>query len=101
MISPRLERQGDGRFHLTGDVIFESVPSLWTKSKLLFAPFQTLEIDLGAITRADSASIALLVEWTRAAQAQGKSIRFFRLPVQMGAMIEVSDLDGLLPVEGH
>ncbi|WP_258868027.1 lipid asymmetry maintenance protein MlaB [Alkalilimnicola ehrlichii] len=47
--------------------------------------------------RADSAGLALLVEWTRVAQMQGQDIRFVKMSPQMQAIAEVSGLQDVLP----
>ncbi|HEB99345.1 MAG TPA: STAS domain-containing protein, partial [Thiotrichales bacterium] len=50
------------------------------------------------VGRADSAGLALLVEWMREARRQGREIRFLGMPAQMSAIAEVSGLSELLPV---
>lgn len=54
------------------------------------------ELDLSGITRTDSASIALLLELTRRAQAAGKTLRFTQLPPQMVTLLEFFGIDGML-----
>ncbi len=94
----RIEARGEGRFEVSGELSFDNVPALLRESVEHFEAGKALEIDLGGIVRADSAGIALLLEWTRRARCAGKTIRFLRVPTQMLSIIEVSDLEGLLPI---
>jgi len=55
------------------------------------------QLDLSGITRADSASIALLLELTRRARAAGKSLQFTQLPPQMVTLLEFFGIDDMLP----
>lgn len=98
MNEARLESLGEGRFRLAGELGFETVPAIWAEANAVFEPFGEIEVDLQAITRADSAAVALLLAWTRRARSRGKVIRFRGVPAAMLTIIELSDLDGLLPL---
>ncbi len=62
----------------------------------LSAVMAAIEIDLKGVTRADSAGLALLVEWLRAAERAGKSISFVNVPVQLSSIARISGLDEIL-----
>jgi len=51
------------------------------------------------VVRADSAGLALLVEWMRAARRAGRPLRYRAIPPQMLAIARVSSLDQVLPLE--
>lgn len=55
------------------------------------------EFDFGAVSRADSSAVALLLDWQRSAQATGRSLRLVNLPP---AVIELADLYGAAPLLG-
>lgn len=55
------------------------------------------EFDFGAVSRADSSAVALLLDWQRSAQAAGRSLRLVNLPP---AVIELADLYGVAPLLG-
>lgn len=99
MSEARLESLGEGRFRLVGVLDYDSVPVLWERSQEAFEPHLGLELDLHEVNRADSSAVALMLAWTRWAARRSKSIRFLRVPRPMLAIIELSDLDGLLPIE--
>lgn len=98
MSASQLTGQGEGRFDVSGDLSFDTVVALLSDSAQEFATFTTLAIDLGGVQRADSAGIALLLEWVRRARRQKKSLSFSRIPPQMSAIIQISNLQTLLPI---
>ena len=75
---------------------FDSVTELWRQSDAMFSENTVLQIDLGGVTRTDSAGLALLVEWLREASRQGGRIEFLNLPPQMLALAGAANLDGVL-----
>lgn len=55
-----------------------------------------LELDLGAVTRVDSAGLALLLELARLARAAGRELRCVRAPEQLRRLAEFFGLSSLL-----
>ena len=98
MAAAQLEK-GDleGHFQVVGDLSFDTVPALSAQSASLFHGCPALEIDLGGIERADSAGLALLIEWVRRARALEQQIRLVNIPEQMRDIVRVSGLDKVLP----
>lgn len=93
-----LERGGtEGEFRLRGALNIDAVPGLWARSNGELEDVPELTIDLSGVERADSAGLALLIEWTRRARENGQDIRFTHLPDQMLAIARVSGLDTMLP----
>jgi phospholipid transport system transporter-binding protein len=93
-----LEPRGEGRFLLGGALAFETVSDWLQRSSELFGPGQSLRLDLSGITRADSAGLALLLEWLRRARQAGTALTLENVPAQMRSLIEVADLDQVLPL---
>lgn len=90
--------QGD-RWQVRGDLTFATVLDALARSRpLLGTAAGDLCIDLAGVARADSAGIALLLEWMRMAAAAGRTVRFCGMPAQMHAIARVSDLDHVLPL---
>ncbi|EGL53734.1 MAG: STAS domain-containing protein [Pseudomonadota bacterium] len=87
------------RFVVTGEMTLESAKIALTESKGVFDAVNDIEIDLQHVTQADSAGLALLVDWMRAAKKAKKSIAFKHLPEQMDAIAKASGLDELLPLK--
>lgn len=87
-----------GSFLLSGDLTFETVPAAWRTSSALLDQGGDITLDLQGVSHTDSAGLALLVEWMRAARGQGRRIIFKNIPPQMLAIATVSGLEQILPV---
>lgn len=57
-------------------------------------------IDLSGLEHSNSAAVALLMAWYRAAEQRDKSIRFVGVPVDLMDIVELSGLTEVLPVQG-
>ena len=96
----QLEKISSGHYILKGRLSFKSVPVLWNQQKVsLFADdVAVLDIDLSQLERSDSSGLALLVEWYREAEQDGRKITFFNLPSQMYEIACISGLNEILPL---
>lgn len=94
----QIKSAGSGVYALYGELSFNTVMGLSRRSADLLWLTDDVVLDLVAVTRTDSAGLALLVEWIREARRRGKAIHFRNIPAQMMAMAEVVGLDNLLPV---
>jgi len=92
----------DGRYQISGELSFTTVNAVLAESReTLFATREAqLELDLRSVTRADSAGLALLIQWLRMARAQQSDIRFLHLPEQLLAIARAGELEALLPIAG-
>lgn len=96
MPEARLEPCGDGCYRVIGRLTFATVPALeGAVDGADDAP--ALSFDLSGVEHADSAGVALIVAWARAARRKGKVIGFLNVPAQMQAVARVSGLERLLP----
>ncbi|MCZ6659021.1 MAG: STAS domain-containing protein [Gammaproteobacteria bacterium] len=59
---------------------------------------ESLSIDLSGLEKANSATVALLIAWFRAAEAQEKSIVFVEIRPELRNIIAFSGLDQVLPL---
>ena len=91
------EREGD-TLRVQGDLDFDSVVALWGMTESLFAADPPTRIDLRGVSRANSAGVALLVAWLGRVQHRQQTVAFINVPAQMRAIIEVADLDTVLPL---
>ncbi|MCC6714066.1 MAG: STAS domain-containing protein [Gammaproteobacteria bacterium] len=92
--------KGDGQtFFLDGDVALATVPSLLAQSRELWAGDGDQVIDMSRVRRIDSSSLALMLEWARAARAGGGSVRFRSVPGQVLAVARLCGVETLLPVD--
>lgn len=97
-----LRTPGPGRIALAGMLTFGNVGELWRRSaEVLGAAAEgRLEIDLGGITRADSAGLALLVSWLAAARERGIELGYAGVPARLRAIAHISEVDALLGGNG-
>jgi phospholipid transport system transporter-binding protein len=89
----------DGGFSISGEMSFATVNRLLALSSAVsFNANPLFSIDLGRVSRADSAGLALLVEWMARARRSNAEIRFLNMPKQMRDMARVTEVDSLLPL---
>lgn len=96
----RLSAAGPGRFELEGTIGFADAARLLAEGDAAFASQASVEVDLARITRADSAGLALLIEWSLAARAAGKSLRYSNVPPAVASLAGISDVSELLSPSG-
>lgn len=96
-----LENTADGHVRVTGELSFNTAPDLAAR---IVDMVQTEKrgktkviVDLGAVNRADSAGLALLIEWRRQAERQQCTLYFDNIPHQLQAIANVSGVTELLP----
>jgi phospholipid transport system transporter-binding protein len=90
------ERGEGGSYRLQGPLVFDSVPDLYAGLVGKLRESGDLTIDLSGVTRADSAGMALLVEWQRLARAEGGKVKLVNMPPQVVRMVRVTGLEELL-----
>ena len=59
---------------------------------------ETVRFDLSGLEKANSATVALLIAWFRAAEAQRKSIVFVEVAPELRNIIAFSGLEEVLPL---
>lgn len=96
MAEARLIANGPGRWLLEGELGFTTVPALLSHSGMDISGTPDLEVDLRGVTRADSAGLALLVEWLRESEQAGQRIAFVNVPSQLLSIARVCGLDEIL-----
>ena len=87
----------DGRYRVQGPVTMTTVPGLLQEADSKFEG-SDIRVDLSGATEADSAAVALLLAWTRAAVHGGKRIRFENVSENLKTLIQLYDVADLLPV---
>ena len=87
-----------GRFSVTGDLTFSSVPQVWDQARksLLDVHEESLEIDLAAAQNFDSGGLALLVAWSRWAHCNNKELTFRNATEKAQKLIEINKLKDVL-----
>jgi phospholipid transport system transporter-binding protein len=83
---------GQGRWALSGDLLFDNAARLLDEGAAAFGADPRAEIDLSQVGRVDSAGLALLVEWSVAARSSGRAVAYRNVPPMLGALAGISDL---------
>jgi len=87
---------GEGRWSLSGDLLFENAARLLDDGLAAFGADSRADIDLSQVARVDSAGLALLVEWSVAARGDGRAVHYRNAPPVLGALAGISDLSKFL-----
>jgi len=87
---------GQGRWSLSGDLLFDNAARLLDDGLTTFGADSFIDIDLSQVGRVDSAGLALLVEWSVAARGDGRAVHFRNAPPVLGALAGISDLSKFL-----
>lgn len=94
-----LTEQSPGRWLLQGDLGFDTVTAVLQHSGVKMLQHTQLQVDLNGVTRADSAGLALLVEWLRESERAGNDIAFINVPGQLLSIARVCGLDEILSLD--
>lgn len=91
--------QDPGCYRLEGDLSFASASLALKKTVGFFVGPATVVFDLAGIAKADSAGLALLLEWLRESNQAGVELHYVNLPRQLLAMAHVAGVDGILTID--
>lgn len=87
----------DDAVAVSGPLTFDTVPQVLAESAGWFGVgIGDLTVDLAEVSRADSAALALLVEWLRLAKRAGRRLRLARVPGQLRSIVRVHGLSAAL-----
>lgn len=92
----KLDRRPDGVLSLQGVLGFGTVTSALESSRALLVPGTATRVDLAGVSRADSAGIALLVEWLKVARQARGSVVFENMTAQLSALAFACGVQELL-----
>lgn len=84
----------DGVFEVSGRMTFQTVPQFLARTAVwLNDSAGAVTIDLGQVALADSAGLALMLEWLRQARVVKRELKFINPPEQVRHLIRVSGLN--------
>jgi len=81
---------------LEGELTFTTVPAAHERLREILDGRSRLVLDLASVGRADSASLALLVELQREARERGVELQMTGMPDQLMRLARLSGVDSLL-----
>jgi len=92
----------DGAILLQGELTFSSVPSLYLRAEELLDSGSSLaEIDLAGVTTADSAGLALLLEWQATHKPSSGRLQIRNAPAGLVSLARLCEADELLDLTGR
>jgi len=92
----------DGRATLAGALTFESVASLFGETQKLFrGPQSVTLIDLSNVTNADSAGLALLLEWQAVQRAASRKLEINNAPDSLISLARLCEADDVMNLNGR
>lgn len=92
----QMEPLGGGRFALRGVLGYPTVRAALENGATLFGDAPVIKVDLSGVTEADSAGLALLIEWVGWAREHHRELRFFELPHQIRAIAQICEVEDVL-----
>ena len=96
----KISEQQQGVYAIEGELNMQTVPDVSKQLAELLGQLKSenLTFDLAAISRIDSAGVALLVELMQLARTDKVQLAFSNLPQQMKDIAGVSGLLDILPI---
>lgn len=88
-----------GTLRVSGAISFANAASALAKAPRPVRGGSPLELDLGALQNADSATLAVLIAWAAAAQRNGARLRYRRAPAGLRNLARLCDVDGMLGLD--
>lgn len=91
-----------GRVTVTGELTFATARDARQLGVLVLesSRAQSLIIDCSGVTRADSAGLAVLLDWLAWARRKSRPVSLENLPASLVAIAKISEVDGLLTAAG-
>lgn len=88
----------DGTLFVSGEICFHTVDQLLAEGRGAIRALSSDEavLDLSAVTKSDSAGLALVVDWVRTAQQRGAQLQVVGVSPQLLDIARVSGLDDFL-----
>jgi len=97
-----LESTDDGTVRLSGELTFESVPHLYREmERRLPSAGPVTTIDLSHVTIADSAGLALLLEWQSRQRQRGRELTMHSAPSNLLSLAELCEAIDMLKLSGR
>ena len=94
--APRAALQAhDNGLVVSGEISFRTVTQILSEGRVLIETLAVgkLALDLSAVTKTDSAGLALVVDWIRIARQRGSHLQIVGAPSQLVDIARVSGLE--------
>lgn len=97
-----ISEPSSGRVTVTGELTFATAREARQIGVLVLesSRAERIVIDCGAVTRADSAGLAVLLDWLAWGRRRSKPVTLENLPASLIAIARISEVDSLLTATG-
>jgi phospholipid transport system transporter-binding protein len=97
-----ISEPSSGRVVVTGELTFASARDARQLGLLVLdsSRAERIVIDCSAVTRADSAGLAVLLDWLAWGRRKSRAVSLEKLPASLVAIARISEVDGLLSATG-
>lgn len=85
--------QASGYLIIDSDLTFQSIDGQALKSFAYMQAGKEITIDLGRVSNADSAGLALMIEWIKYTRSHRIQLHFKNIPGQLLALAKLSGFD--------
>lgn len=92
----KIDKEEESRFRVSGDMTFATTRKLLADSKALFQKSKNLNLNLANVNHADSAGLALLLEWIAEAEQMGGEISIEGMPESLLAIAKLCQMEETL-----
>jgi phospholipid transport system transporter-binding protein len=92
----KIDKEEDSRFRVSGDMTFATTRKLLADSKALFETTKNVNLNLADVDHADSAGLALLLEWIAVAKQMGGEISIEGMPESLLAIAKMCQMEDTL-----
>jgi phospholipid transport system transporter-binding protein len=95
-----ISEPSSGRIVISGELTFASARDARQLGLLVLdsSRAERIVIDCSAVTRADSAGLAVLLDWLAWGRRNSRPVSLENLPASLVAIARISEVDGLLAV---
>jgi phospholipid transport system transporter-binding protein len=95
-VTASLQRAADGHWRVTGTLDFDTVVDLRPRLREALTAGAEVALDLSGVTRANSAGLALLLQWKEDAQRRNATLAIRNVPAALADLAGLSNLRKLL-----
>jgi phospholipid transport system transporter-binding protein len=98
----QISESSPGRIVVTGELTFGTARNARQLGVLVLegSRAERLVIDCGGVTRADSAGLAVLLDWLAWGRRRSRAVSLENLPASLVAIARISEVDELLSAAG-
>lgn len=100
--SVAISEPSPGRVVVTGELTFATARNARELGVMVLegAGSRGIVVDCAGVTRADSAGLAVLLDWLAWGRRRSRTIKLENLPASLVAIARISEVDGLLSATG-